>query len=266
MYPNLLHIYGPLNINCYGVCIVLGILIFFNLIKRNPKFNKLITADQFKDTLFFSSVVGLIGGRILWTIEDWNSITNYYEIFALWTPGYASLGTILSILIFTPIYLKKISVPILPLLDLAAIYVPLLHSIARLGCFLAGCCHGIATNSAFGVTYTNPEVFVPEHLMFTKIHPTQLYSSFALLVIFLLMYFVFQNKVKKTGELLFIYLIISSIERFFNDFLRYNREFYDIPFLSYFSVDQLIALFIFLCSASTLIVLTKYNPKKLYST
>jgi len=134
MYPNIMHIYGPLYINSYGLFIALGILIFCVLIKQNKEFNKLVNFETFKDIFFFSIITGVAGGRLLWAIEEWKNI-NILQLFAIWQPGYSFLGTMVALLIFVPLYLKKLNVPALPFLDTVAIYAPLLHAIARVGCF-----------------------------------------------------------------------------------------------------------------------------------
>jgi len=259
MYPNICHIYGPFYVNCYGIAIVIGLLVFNFLIQKNDVFKKLITTEQFKNVLFYTIIAGIIGGRILWVITDWNSISNFREIFEFWQPGYSSLGTLIAVLIYTPIYLKKINVPVIRFLDIVAVYIPLLHAIARIGCFLAGCCHGIVTDSIFGIIYTHPDTAIPDYLKFTKIHPTQLYSSLSLLLIFVFMYFVLQKKLTKPGQLLSAYLMLASCERFFNDFLRSGREF--ITSSNILSLDQYIALGIFVFGL--LIWKFSTNPNKI---
>jgi len=246
MYPNICHIYGPLYINSYGLAGAIGIVIFTLLMVKNEKFKSIISYEKFKDVIAFSIIIGMVGGRLLWAIEDWNSIESIWKIFAIWEPGYSFLGTLIAILVFMPLYLKKNNVAILPFLDLASIYVPLMHSIARIGCFLSGCCHGIPTNSSWGIVYTHPDVVVPTKLKFINIHPTQLYTSFFLFCLFIAMYYFFKNRFKKPGQLFAIYLIFTSMERFINDFYRSDRDFYNTA--SSFSSAQWLSIAIFAVS------------------
>jgi phosphatidylglycerol:prolipoprotein diacylglycerol transferase len=178
---------------------------------------------------------GVIGGRLLVVISEPFLYPYWYDWFALWQGGFSILGTIIGVMISLPIYLKKINVPILPFSDLVAIYAPLCQSIARLGCFIAGCCHGIATNSIFAIVYTNPQTLAPYNI---AIHPTQLYSSALLFGIFIFMYFIGQRICQKTGELFTMYLSLACLERFFIDFLRDDR----IMITNYFSFHQIVAL------------------------
>jgi phosphatidylglycerol---prolipoprotein diacylglyceryl transferase len=128
-----------------------------------------------------------------------------------------------------------INVPIVPTCDLVAIYAPLLQAIARLGCFTAGCCHGTTTTSIFGIIYTNIHSLALQNI---TIHPTQLYSSITLLMIFFYMYYRAQYHHQKTGQLFATYLMLVSLERFFLDFLRADR----IMITQQLSMHQLIAL------------------------
>jgi len=63
--------------------------------------------------------------------------------------------------------------------------------------------------------YTDPHTLA---LYDITIHPTQLYSSAILFMIFLFMYFIGQHIFKKTGQLFAAYLILAAVERFVTDF------------------------------------------------
>lgn len=238
--PELIHIYGPLGIQAYGLFISLAIIITVWAIRKNKRFVLLNLEPVYINIIFVAIAAGIFGGRLLEVISEPASYAHWYDWFALWTGGFSILGAILGIITIVPLYLKKIQVPILPTCDLVAIYAPLLQSIARLGCFTAGCCYGKATQSFFAVIYTNPETFAPWGI---ALHPTQLYSSLALFLIFLFMYFIGQRIFKKTGELFAMYLMFVSLERFFIDFWRDDR----IMITRWLSFHQLVALAIFTC-------------------
>lgn len=240
MFPNLAHIYGPIYLNCYGSMIAIGLLVFRYLLLKNPARSKILTTEQFDNILLISIPIAILGGRLLWAFGSWSELSSPLDILALWEPGYSVLGALLAILIFLPAYLKYQKISGLKLLDLAAIYTPLLHSISRIGCFLAGCCYGKITNLPWGVIYTHPDVLVPELLKFTKIHPTQLYSSVLLLGIFLFMYYFAQKYFTKPGQLTGIYLILAGLERFIVDFWRADQEL--LSWCTPLGLQQVIAL------------------------
>ena len=223
MFPRILHIYGPIWINSYGVMIALGFLTFLYLFYKDKIRKRIIDDERFFNAVFYGLFAGIIGGRLFSVITDFSFFkNNLIEIFYPWVGGFGLLGSVFAVLIFELYYLKKHNVPAVLLLDRAVIYAPLIHAIGRWGCFLAGCCYGkVATNCSYSVVFTNPIGLAPLHI---PLHPTQLYFSFASLLIFLLMFFVFQKKFRKPGQLIFIYLILESLSRFYLDFYRGDKK------------------------------------------
>lgn len=245
MLPYLFHIYGPFYANCYGIAIACGIVVLTQLVSRDPRRALLISEKNFQNLILIGTIVGVIGARLLWIAS--NLPMSWYEAIEIWEGGFAVQGTMIAILICMPFYLRSIKVAALPLLDLVSVYVPLMHAISRLGCFLAGCCHGLPTNLPWGVIYTHPDVQIPDHFKFIAIHPTQLYSVAMLFGIFLLMRYYFQPRLLKTGELTACYLILAGIERIIVDFWRADREFFAITNTQFLSVHQWIGVGIIIC-------------------
>ena len=258
MYPNICQIYGPLYLNNYGLAIFIGILVFIKLANKNPRRQKLISEDKFINIVIYGTIVGIIGGRLLNIINNFKDYT-LYEAFAFWEPGYSVLGSIIAITIFLCIFLKKEKIPVLPFLDLVGIYTPLLQSISRIGCFLAGCCYGQKTNLPWAIVYTHPDLATDMAFKFVPIHPTQLYSSALLFISFLILRQL-AYKFKTPGLLICSYFMLSSIERFTVDFLRADREFYNNQLFSFLSIHQWISVLIFILAFISFIYL--YKNKK----
>lgn len=82
-------------------------------------------------------------------------------------------------------------------------------AVGRLGCFAAGCCHGVATSLPWGVDFGDG----------LRRHPTQIYEAafHAMLAIILA---VFQRKGMFRGQLIKLYIISYLIYRFATEFLR----------------------------------------------
>lgn len=233
--PELIHLYGPIGIQTYGLFIMLAIIISIWAIRRDKRFSQLKLEPVYFNIALVSIIAGCVGARLLECISQPTAYARWYDCFFFWQGGFSVLGAILGIIFITPLYLKKINIPIMPTCDLVAIYAPLLQSIARLGCFTAGCCYGTAITSFFAVIYTNPQSFAPHNI---ALHPTQLYSSIILFLIFLFMYFIGQKIFKKTGQLFLAYLVLISSERFITDFWRDDR----IMINDFLSFHQLVAL------------------------
>jgi phosphatidylglycerol---prolipoprotein diacylglyceryl transferase len=243
MYPILLHIYGPFNLYSYGCAIALGIIVFAWLANRDERRKKLMSSDLFMKLLFAGIISGVVGGRILYVISEWNTIGSWSEIFELWQGGFSILGTLIALTVTTPLLLYHWHVPIVPMLDLVALYAPLLQAIARVGCLLSGCCYGLPSSVPWAIMYTTQECHAP---LYQYIHPSQLYSSLLLLAIFLFMYFVLQHYFSYSGLLATAYLMLEALERFMVDFFRGDQiQCSSAPFV-FLSFHQWIALGIFI--------------------
>ncbi len=238
MYPILLHIWGPFAVHSYGTMIALGALLSLHLGMRDKKLMGLTTYNQLINLVTVMIVSGVIGGRLLFIIENWHNLHSFYDMINITDAGFSLLGTVTVSSFAVIAYLKIHKLNILSIADRIGIYIPLLYSISRIGCFLAGCCYGIPTTSActpWAITYTNTDVFAP---CFEPLHPTQLYSSLNALVIFLFMYFAQEKLCKKRGQLIGCFFFLIGLERFSVDFFRANRIMISIIL----STSQMIAL------------------------
>lgn len=101
--------------------------------------------------------------------------------------------------------------------------VVLAHAIGRIGCFCAGCCFGIPTESYLGVLFPYGhahDLYPGEH-----VYPTQLFEAGFLFVLFFVLNKVsaFKNKELET------YLMGYGIWRFFIEFIRGDERGVFIP-------------------------------------
>jgi phosphatidylglycerol:prolipoprotein diacylglycerol transferase len=242
MYRELLHVYGPIYIHSFGVMIALGLLVFIWLMQRHPRFKTILTTEQFHSVLSCAIIAGVVGGRLLYIASSWDILQHPLEVFEIWHGGFSILGSIFGILFVLPWYLRKHNIPVLPFFDLAALHAPMIQAVARIGCFLAGCCYGLPSNLPWAV------VFVDPHSPATcgvPLHPTQLYSSLFSIGNFLLMYFVLQYYLRKPGQLLGAYFVLAGFDRFFIDFWRADRIYFDASWSAALSMHQWIAIGLF---------------------
>lgn len=248
MHRELIHLFGPIGIQSYGLAIALGLIVFLLFASTSDRRKKLMSASVFFESIVIASLCALLGGRLLFWLTSWHDYRNLWEFFFVWDGGFSILGSVIAVLLGMTLYLKKLSIPVLPYFDLVALYAPLLQSIARLGCLCAGCCHGIPTTLAWGITYTDPEGFAPLHV---PVHPTQVYSSLSLLAIFLILRFIIAPRAQRAGSILWWYLVFEATERFVIDFWRADRIF--VNWAPRISIDQLIALSLGLVGVTMLI-------------
>lgn len=244
MYPRILHIHGPLWINSYGLMIALGFLTFITLLYYNPIRKKVISSNDLFNLTFIGIISGIIGGRVFFLFTNFEDFYgNWLDIFLPWVGGFSILGTIIAVLVTISFYLKKHNIKIFPVIDIATLYAPLFQSISRIGCFLAGCCHGIpaSKNIPWATMFTNPHSLAP---LYIYLHPTQLYLSISSFCIFVLLYIFYKTHYKTLGQISFMYLFFESISRFSIDFLRGDRDFITPHFFLSYSQVTAIALFI----------------------
>lgn len=96
---------------------------------------------------------------------------------------------------------------------IAACCIAAAHCIGRIGCFMAGCCHGAETDSFFGIY--EPGAFKGAG---GRVYPTQLFEAVFLLELFLLFtYLLFRTR---RGSGLTLYMILYGAFRFVIEFLR----------------------------------------------
>lgn len=233
--PVICHLWGPLSIQSYGLFIALGVTIGITLLQSDQLFTKLMSVDQFQ-TLFLATLgAALLGGRTLSLLEGSITLT---EFLYFWQPGYSILGSVIAgmVTIITLLYYYQLN-PV-QVLDRIALYIPLIQAIARLGCFFAGCCYGKETSVLWAISYTDSRSLAPLH---TFLHPTQLYSSLLLFILFIALYY-FKNSFKKPGTILSLYLLGIGFERFIIDFFRADHKLV----IWYFSPTQILAATIFI--------------------
>jgi phosphatidylglycerol---prolipoprotein diacylglyceryl transferase len=184
----LLHLSDSVNVNAYGLCIAIGMVACLWFVQRHDQFKKLNLEPYFPTLFFIGFLSALVGGRALYCFEMGDGMS-VFDIFAVWEGGFSVLGSVIGFCAIVPVCLIKYKIPLLPFFDLIALHAPLLQSLSRIGCFFAGCCYGKTTDLWCGVTYSDTESMAP---LYMKLHPTQLYSAVALLLIFLIQYFVLQ--------------------------------------------------------------------------
>lgn len=255
MSRELIHIYGPISVQSFGLLVAIGLSLFLWLVYTHKKRKKLISDQQFSTLTFIGILAGIVGGRLLYVAQEYRHMSGIVEMLSFWEGGFSILGTIICTLGTIILYLKAIKVPVLPVLDLVALYAPLAQSISRLGCFFAGCCYGTPS--------TLPWAVCPAHgCCCIRLHPTQIYSSIFLFIIFLFMRFVSPKFCTKPGQTITLYVALAGFERFFIGFWRGDNEFFTSHALRLFSIHQWIGLIVCTISITLFFVITQYHKQK----
>lgn len=248
----LLPLYGPFAVHSYGLMIAIAFYVFFYFIQKDKAFKVLGLQNHFSTILFIGVVAGVAGARLLYLWQEWHTLSNWYEILAIWEGGFSELGSVLLILAFVSLYLSWHSISVIKFFDIVALYAPLLQGISRLGCFFAGCCSGLVTTSCLSVTYTDVESLAPLYL---PLYPIQLYTFLLYMMLFAFMHKVAQKYLTKDGQLINCYLFFAGLIRFSTDFLRNDRD----MLCGDFSSNQVLALGIMVCASGYLFYTACYS-------
>lgn len=214
--------------------------------------------------LLISALGVLLGGHVLYgltNIAGWhlifeaNSLIDSLRIFLALFGGSVFYGGLIGGLITGLICIRVMKLPLRIYADNIAPLIPLFHGIARVGCFLGGCCYGI--ESSFGFTVTGNEL-VPS-LNGVNRFPVQLLEAACNLLLFALLWFLLHklpDHSRLRGKLLPLYLVLYGIVRFSVEFLRGDAY---RGFVGIFSTSQFISL---LLGGSALIYLIYSLTKK----
>lgn len=222
MFPEIFKI-GEIAIHTYGLFIVIGIFAGFYVIKKEC-LRLSLDFKRISDVLFWSIWIGLFGSRIFYVLYfPGEFINNPIEIIKIWKGGLVFHGGVIFALPTAIFLLKKYKLPIIKTIDTTALAIPLAHFFGRLGCFSAGCCYGAVCELPWAVIFKNPKSIAPTNV---PLHPTQLYESFANLILFITLY-ISRKKTDKEGLKTGIYLAGYGTIRFIVEFFRGDvRQFY----------------------------------------
>lgn len=220
---------GPFAIYSYGVMLAFAFLVSSYLAKKKAQ-TVGISPEIIFNLAFIAFIFGIIGGRLLYVIFNFDYyIDNLSEIFKLWHGGLSWFGGLFLGSVAGIVYINRKGPSVYKVLDVIVPFVALGQAIGRIGCFLNGCCYGVLG-------------FIP----------IQIFSSLLLLIIFIILGFL-QERPHKAGEILFLYLILYSIKRFFVEFWRADNKILMFG-LTYF---QIIAIAIFFFSVWKLLSLKR---------
>jgi phosphatidylglycerol:prolipoprotein diacylglycerol transferase len=225
MFPELIR--TPwLTIPTYGVLVAAAFLVALWVAGKLAA-RQGLNHDAVTNLGIYCALSALAGAKLMMFIVDIPYYTQHPgEIFSIGTlrAGGVFYGGLIAALGVAWWYLRKTKLPPLKTADVFAPAIALGHGIGRIGCFMAGCCWGIACDRPWAVTFTNPVanelVGVPLN---RPLHPTQLYESFAEFVIFAILYRM-SSKRHADGAIIATYLILYGTARFIVEFYRFHEQ------------------------------------------
>jgi phosphatidylglycerol:prolipoprotein diacylglycerol transferase len=237
MHPVLLKL-GPLNVYSYGFMVALGFALATAFIyMRAPSFG--IDRNSAVDLMILMLVAGIAGARIFYILQNLSYYrANPFEMLNLSRGGLVWYGAFIAGFFSVAAYIKIKRVDLWAYLDLIAPYIALAQAIGRIGCFMNGCCYGTAMADG-------------------SLHPTQLYSAAALVLMFVVLR-IWQDHRHFKSEIFIGYCVLYSSKRFFVEFMRGDNP----RILFGLTISQVISCAVFVISLAALIIMAGIWKKR----
>jgi phosphatidylglycerol:prolipoprotein diacylglycerol transferase len=250
MCPEFFHI-GPIPIRAYGLMLAISFFLGVWYVKYvTSRDNK--PFEPFLTIAYIMIFGGILGARLTYVVlhlhefaDNWVASFNPFSSEHFGIAGLNMYGGVLTAVIGTLLYCRWKKMSVLEVFDYFSPTLGLGLALARIGCFLNGCCFGTPTDLPWGVSFPPGSipysVFQDAHL-----HPAQLYSSLYGLGLFLILHMMMKRK-RFVGQLIALLFMIEAVFRFAIEYVRFYEE------EMYFRLDglhptynQVISLLLFL--------------------
>jgi phosphatidylglycerol:prolipoprotein diacylglycerol transferase len=185
-----------------------GILFFFVSLHEAKRLR--LPIKYFYNGIVWMAVGAFILSRLPDVVANWSRYLAHPEHIIgsqSWGIYGAIAGATLAILFYVRI--KKIS--FWKAVDVAAPGAIAGIAVARVGCFITGCCYGVPTSVPWSVMYTNPDSLA---LLNTPIHPTQLYYVLWGIAMFAILW-TLRRRLPVYGSLAMLFVILFAAGDFF---------------------------------------------------
>lgn len=219
MYPVLFRI-GDFPVNTYGVFLALAflcaILVTVKLAERDG-----LPRQKIYDLSLWMLLASLIGSKILMLFTEPEYRQNLWQLLSLdfLRSGGVFYGGLLGAVVVGYLLMRHYQLPWWRTADACAPGIALGNFFGRQGCFAAGCCWGEPTTLPWGVKFTELGHQITGVPIDTHLHPTQLYESFAMLIVFFFLLWLFRHR-KFSGQVILFYALLYSVVRFSIEFVR----------------------------------------------
>lgn len=262
MYPELFRI-GSFPINTYGVFLALAfltaILITVKLASRDG-----LPREKVYDLCLWMLLSSLLGSKILMLFTEPEYRDHPVQLLSLdfLRSGGVFYGGLIGAVVAGYLLMRRYNLPWWKTADACAPGIALGNFFGRQGCFAAGCCWGKPTSLPWGVKFTELGHEITGVPADTYLHPTQLYESFAMLIVFGFLLLLHKRR-RFDGQVILSYALLYSVIRFSIEFLRNDPrgDVFGLTSLTGLSTSQIISIVVGLAALITLILRwQKNNP------
>lgn len=245
MYPELFKI-GNFPINTYGVFLALAflcaILIAVKLGARDG-----LRREKIYDLCLWMLVSSLIGSKILMLFTEPEYRDHPWQLLSLdfLRSGGVFYGGLISGILAGYLLIRRYKLPWWKTADACAPGIAIGNFFGRQGCFAAGCCWGKPTSLPWGVKFSELGHEITGVPVGIPLHPTQLYESFAMLLVFVFLLWLHKRRLFE-GQVILFYALLYSVVRFSIEFFRDDPrgDVFGLTSATGLSTSQLISLVI----------------------
>ncbi len=238
---------GSFSISPFGIFLVVGLFAAYWQLTRGMRFYGIGDEEDSSSVVFACGFLGILGGKIYYALllGDWRLIFDRAGI--VW---YGCFFGGLFALLWT---IRRRQLPFARTFDAAGPSLALGYGLGRIGCFLVGDDYGVPTNLPWAMTFENGlpptragnlrEQFGVEvdpaigDYELVAVHPTQLYETFAGLLIWVVALRLMRRPMRP-GALFLAVLSLLMVERFLVEFIRAK----DDRFFGTFTLAQLLSV------------------------
>jgi phosphatidylglycerol:prolipoprotein diacylglycerol transferase len=245
MYPEIFRI-GSFPINTYGVFLALAflcaILITVKLAARDG-----LPREKIYDLCLWMLLCSLIGSKILMLFTEPEYRDHPLQLISLdfLRSGGVFYGGLIGAILSGYFLMRRYQLPWWKTADACAPGIAIGNFFGRQGCFAAGCCWGKPTTLPWGVKFTELGHEITGVPLDVRLHPTQLYESFAMLLVFFFLLWLHKHR-RFNGQVILFYALLYSVIRFAIEFLRDDPrgDLFGLTTLTGLSTSQLISLIV----------------------
>lgn len=245
MYPEIFRI-GSFPVNTYGVFLALAflcaILITVKLATRDG-----LPREKIYDLCLWMLLCSLIGSKLLMLFTEPEYRDHPLQLLSLdfLRSGGVFYGGLIGAIVSGYFLMRRYKLPWWKTADACAPGIAIGNFFGRQGCFAAGCCWGKPTTLPWGVKFTELGHEITGVPLDVRLHPTQLYESFAMLIVFFFLVWLHKHR-RFSGQVILCYALLYSIIRFAIEFLRDDPrgDLFGLTTLTGLSTSQLISLIV----------------------
>jgi phosphatidylglycerol:prolipoprotein diacylglycerol transferase len=214
---------GSVNIYWYGIILASALFICVLLAILQAKKNH-FSADLTIDIALVCFPAAIVGARLYYVLSEWKQYDgDLLRIINIRDGGLGVIGGVLAAILAGYILARVRKIPAHIVFDYCIVYIPLGQAIGRWGNFFNQEAFGTNTSLPWGMTSESVSwylsAFCPTQDPNIPVHPTFLYESLAMFVVFAIL-LIIRNRSKFAFTTTAGYLVLHGVVRFLIEGLR----------------------------------------------